>query len=130
MPVTVLKESTKPAPSVLTPGERMVGAMRPRPVTEFVELPPLLVNTTALLKGDTPGGLKAKPMFVAAEAETAKGRVVTALLEGSSNVNGPELSEAVPFKVAPPLLLTTNEAWALRPANTEPKLTDPGEITS
>src|SRR5438552_2790349 len=102
-------------PLVGTPLKLAVGTSAPLPRTALVELPPLLVKTTTLLKLPALVGANRTTRFVEPNPAKLKGVPDTILKD-------PALSVATPLvSAAPPRLVTTRLAWALVPTATVPK---------
>src|SRR5439155_27250281 len=99
-------------------GDNNTGQSIPCPATGFVELPPLLAKTTALLNAPLLVGANETGRFVEPEGATLKTTFEVAFDGESSNVNGPALMDADPFSVAMPLFLMTDADCAHRIVNT------------
>src|SRR6266566_5619215 len=111
-------------PLVGTPLKLAVGTSAPLPRTALVELPPLLVKTTTLLKLPAVAGAKRTGRLVEPNPARLNGVPDTRL-------KGPALIVATPLvRAAPPRLVTTKLAWALVPTATVPKLRFGGETAS
>src|SRR5437867_2252836 len=118
-------EPTATVPKLRLPGETPSWAgVRPLPVMLLVELPPLLVKTTTLLKLPAPLGANLTTTFVEPKPARLKG-------VPERMAKGPPLIVAKPLvRDAPPRLVSTKLAWALEPTITVPKLRLAGETPS
>src|SRR5258708_35846720 len=110
----VRNENVKSAPliaDVLIEGNSIT-----RPAISCVELPPLLVNVTALVKFPGTADSKLMTIFVHSNALRLKGvpEVV---------VNGPDETTAEPLSNAAPALLITIVACLVSPVEIRPKST-------
>ena len=84
------------------------------PLTRLVAPPPLLVNTSALVKAPAATGLNLTRTLVALNPPTVK-------LEPRTTLNGGLTLAAPPVTLAPPEFVTTKACWALVPKAIHPK---------
>ena len=94
----------------------------PTPVTEFVELPPLLVKITLALNVPSPAGVNRTTTLV--EPKPGRPKLPPeAMLNGAPTLATPLLT------APPPVLVTTNMALAFVPTSTTPKFVLAGLTT-
>src|ERR1700730_13511972 len=93
------------------------------PVRALVEPPPLLANSTTLLK--TPGDAEVKPMTRLVQPEPSRLNGVPDRIK-----KFPGETDAEPLSVAAPLLLTTMDASTVSPVEIRPKSRLDGVTTS
>src|SRR5882724_7980558 len=116
-------ETTTTVPKSRPAGETPSWAgVKPLPVTVLVELPPLLVKTTTLLKLPALAGLKATCTWPVWPGGRLKG-LPPAMAKGS-------VALTVPVRVRPPPLTTWKLSVLVRPITTGPKLKLAGLIAS